>query len=81
MYIIVDVNKRFKFNQHSLLYVVDDLIKFFFALDCKYSYESETLWLFLQKGLYDIHLDKTDKPTTQINQLIGFINNRLNNQN
>ena len=51
-------------------------LKLFFVLDCKYPETSNTLWLFVQKCICDIHLDQ-DLKNASLNILIGHINEKL----
>lgn len=54
----------------TFLQAVDSCFKFIFATDCKYPDNCSSIWLFIQKAFYDIHLP-TDKVTTAVNILIG----------
>ena len=60
----------------SCLKAFDFTFKVFFTFDCKYPATSSTLWLFVQKGIYNIDV-RGDKCTTSINVLLGKINSAL----
>lgn len=60
----------------SALHAIDTCFKIYFALDCKYSERGSSLWLFIQKAGYDIHVD-SDITNRSLNALLGEIEREI----
>lgn len=71
-YVIVNDQK---FKVDSCLQAFELTFKIFFALDCKYPISAETLWIFLQKSGFDIHLQ--EKCNNSLNVLLGYVNTEI----
>ncbi|XP_071574426.1 uncharacterized protein [Temnothorax nylanderi] len=61
-----------KFKVDSCLQAIELTFKIFFAVDCKYPTYAETLWIFLQKSGFDIHLQ--EKCNNSLNVMLGRVN-------
>ena len=62
------------FSVNKALEAIQLAFKVFFSLDCKYPDNSKTVWVFLQKILFNIDLP-VDDVTVEMNILIGQIRN------
>ena len=69
----VSVNDKL-FNVDSTLGAVDLALKIFFSLDCAYPENSKTIWVFIQRVLFNLELP-TDVVTIDGNAVIGHIRN------
>ncbi|XP_015125923.1 uncharacterized protein LOC107047642, partial [Diachasma alloeum] len=60
------------YQSPDLLHMIDLTFKVFFSLNCSYPTRAVSLWTFIQKAFYDIHLE-TDKCNRDTEALIGQI--------
>ena len=60
------------FEVTDILNAVELALKFFFSLDCNYPENAQIIWVFLQKALFDIHLD-FDVISIDSNIILGHI--------
>lgn len=72
----VAVNEQL-FQLHKCLDAVVLTLKIFFALDCNYPQNTQTIWVFLQKVLLNIDLP-LDVVNSQMNILLGLLKNTSN---
>lgn len=73
-YIVVD---ELKFPVENPLAAVDLTFKIFWAANLKYPQDCVTLWLFLQRAVYQIKVS-TDKIGTQLNKLFSALRQTVN---
>ena len=67
----VVVNEKL-YNVETPLSAIQLALKIFFTLDCEYPQNTRTIWIFLQKVLYDIHL-ALDVVIIETTASLGFI--------
>ena len=60
------------YKADSSLKAIDLCFKISVALDCAYSKRALSLWIFIQKAVYDIHFD-TDHCNRSVNALLGDV--------
>ena len=65
------------FTVETSLSAVQLALNIFFSLDCAYPQNTRTIWVFLQKILYDIHLP-LDLVNVETNAMLGFIKTLTN---
>ena len=72
-YVIIN---ELNLKKQNILEALQLALKIFFVFDCKYPETSNTLWMFVQKCLFNIHLDQ-DLKNVSLNIMIGLINEKL----
>ena len=73
-YVVLD-DKKYKCD--SCLEAIDLVFQLFFAVDSAYPPLCDTVWLFLQKAAYNIHLPK-DALNTSLRVLLGHVEDEKN---
>ena len=75
-YVVVQEDIKYQFD--NCLKALDFLFKLFFSVQARYPNHADTLWLFIQKGIYDIHLNE-DNCTSSLNVILGQVRAAVNN--